>query len=274
MISKLAKLVIAVAIVVTSVAVLKAEDVEMKGTYLKDEYIKIPGATNGFSHISPTKGTIEFWIKPDWNFKKAKSRKDIFFWGKWGNNNAISFLQEESNLSFIVMSAGFKWLPVVKQTYKLQISSSKWIHVAMCWDVEDIKKNMKIFVNGSSSGLLLHWEGNPEKWKVAEEEFDEIKEIPEEYIYIGAAKYSNGIAQQKGVILNDTVSPDFEISQLRISDMIRYETDEFIPKENFTVDEHTILYIPFKDNLEGKYYQPKKSGNVIAEKVQITKSKK
>ena len=65
-------------------AFLNAE--EIKGIHLKDEYLRIPFTSisegKTYKHLNLTKGTIEFWVNPDWSWYGKKDKDIPFFSGE------------------------------------------------------------------------------------------------------------------------------------------------------------------------------------------------
>jgi len=248
-------------------AFLNAE--EIKGIHLKDEYLRIPFSSisegKTYKHLNPTKGTIEFWVNPDWSWY-GKKDKDIpfFFWGERNNCNCIRIQRpgKYNIITFTVAGGNYKWLvsaieywrPEAKKVYKLK--EKGWHHIAACWDTENGKEERKIFLDGKSVAEVESSNHPERKFSgIVEEEF---------YIYIGAKKDNAGL-------LKANVSPMMSIAEFRISDMVRYK-GEFVPKKKLSCDKHTLLYIPFEGNLEGIYYREGKTpGKVKIEKRKIEK---
>jgi hypothetical protein len=282
------KLVIAIAIVVTSVAVLKAEDVDMSGTYLKDEYIVIPSVTvddkgDTYRHINPDIGTIEFWLKPDWkldDMSENDRHKDIFFWGDCTYHNSI-WINRNWDLGTIITSQGNKQFELMFYAQKLKklefnTEAMTWHHIAICWDMTGAKKGFKMFLDGKTKGdgltvgAVIPNMGIGEnnffkRWKIAETEFDGIK--TDKDMYLGTAIV---MATKKP----SNFLPGFEVAQFRVSDIVRYD-DEFSPKPKLSADKSTLLYIPLTDNLDGEYYKSgKKVGKIRGKQIQIEVSKK
>jgi hypothetical protein len=262
-------LVIVVAIVVTFVGVVKAEDVELSGTYLKNEYIVIPSTVTDskgdvLKLINPNGvGTVEFWFKPDWKLNDQKDGKVLFFWGNVSNKNAIYILKGRVDIGHLIISNSRKQFSTTIYTNKeYNPNELIWRHVALCWDFTGAKKIVTFFLNGKNIALSYP---QPNNWKVAETEFDYIES--EKDMLIGAGRHSDGVPQ-KGEI-NNTVMPEFEIAQFRISDILRYD-DVFEPQQKLSADKNTLLYIPLADNLDGDYYKDgKKAGKIRGQQVKM-----
>jgi hypothetical protein len=280
MFRKLIGLVIAVIVVVTSVAIVKAEDVDLTGTYLKDEYIVIPPSvtdSKGDVHklIDDVAGTVEFWIKPDW--KPGNTNKDyikLFFYGNWSNLNSIWIYEGKADSGGLIISKSYKRLafsiPFYGGNHKnYNLDASVWHHVAICWDFSSATKITNLFWDGKNIGLM---HPQPKDYDAGISGWDGIAfETIEPDMFIGAANKSNGLKDDK---LDTSVLPEFEVAQFRISDMPRYDS-EFTPKAKLVADKNTIFYMPLADDLDGDIYKNgKKTIKVRAKSVKIETSKK
>lgn len=281
MFSKILSLAVAVAVIVTLIAVFKTEDADQRatrlenGTYLEDEYIVLPSVTmdkkgDQHKHINSDMGSIEFWFKPDWklddNSEKQKT-KDLFFWGDATNKKCIWINKQYGALAVLFASQSHKTfllqLPLntveAKKAYNLD--SMVWHHVAVCWDMTGTKKWIKIFLDGKTEGVRQPTEGVwAERWKEAEAGFDGIP--TDKPMYFGTALFCGDSKLNR-------FSPEFEVAQFRISDIPRY-AGAFSPQQKLAFDKHTLLYMPFADNLDGEYYKHgKKAGKMRGKTVKI-----
>ena len=229
---------------------------EMKGIDLKDEYLKIPFASGAdgkiHDHLNVTKGTIEFWLKlASWT---ETGPYPIFFWGKRHNATAI-YIYKRKVISLALAASNYTTIyssiALWKNHYDLQPGS--WHHVAACWNIENGKEHLAIFLDGKQ---LDRAEGisHPNR------KFSRIPKIPSS-LYIGARK--------KGDEIIPNLPPNITVAQFRISNTVRYDK-EFTPQATASLDPHTLLYLPLAENTDGTYFiEGKEPGTVKAERVKV-----
>ena len=97
-----------------------------------DDYLKIP--SQGL--ISNKSGTIEFWLKPNWD---PTDQEDNFFIHQNNDRIELNRTNSQLNLRFGIN----KHVPL---TYNISSwSASEWHHIAFSWESE---KNISLFIDG------------------------------------------------------------------------------------------------------------------------------
>jgi DNA-binding beta-propeller fold protein YncE len=111
-------------------------------------------ATSG--NIVSTQGTVEFWIKPDWNGNDDATGHNFFYVGYGFNNGMLLSIDGANNLRFI------QWgddpdTPEVETSVERGVASSgagwlagNWYHVAAAWNGST--RQMAFYVNGQPVG--------------------------------------------------------------------------------------------------------------------------
>lgn len=229
---------------------------EHKGIHLQDHYLEVPFASAGendaiYNHINPSRGTIEFWIKPDFDWLD-KGTHHLFFWGRRDNAKSIFVSTISGRIYFFLCGAKRIGAAVRLSRNAYGLQPGTWHHLACCWDLTDGKTHRRVFLDGKCVDSK-EFDDKPDR------EFGGIAKIPVS-MYVGTGKANARLVTE--------VSPQASFSQFRISDIVRYE-EAFTPEPGFTVDAHTLVYVPFTDgSITGMYYRPEmKPGTVEATRI-------
>lgn len=245
--------VVAVAIAAAGAAD-KVDTSKLKGIHLAEEYLQIPFASFSdgkiYDHLNMPKGTIECWVKLDnWFDRKVYS---LFFWGRRHNVTSMSIaIRKAYAITFHIMDGHYKY---IGRSVKLREirgrKRSSWHHFAFCWDLDDGKTDLLMFIDGRKMATKTH--SNHPKRK-----FSAPPKFPT-HLYIGAAK--------SGGELVTTNPPEFTVAQFRISGEARYSAD-FAPQLKLDCDPQTLAYFPFDAGEKGQFYVKGKAPGVIQAKL-------
>jgi|ETNmetMinimDraft_26_1059896.scaffolds.fasta_scaffold70023_1 hypothetical protein len=228
------------------------------GVPLRDHYLKVRFASAGegdiiYDHLNPSRGTIEFWVRPDFDWLDSATHH-LFFWGRRDNAKSIFVTKIKGRIYFFLCGAKRIGAGIRLNREAHGLLPGTWHHIACCWDTTDGRTHRRIFLNGECADSK-EFDNRPER------EFRGISKIPTT-MYIGTGKTN--------ARLMTDVSPQLTVSQFRISDVVRYDA-AFTPAREFAVDAHTLVYFPFTGGtLTGLYYRDGMSpGKVDAERIGI-----
>ena len=216
---------------------------DQNGMHLEDQYVQVPFASPSAGdticdHLNPSRGTIEFWMRPDFDWLDSKTHH-LFFWGRRDNAKSIFICKTTRRLYFFLCGRKRIGASMRLRREDHGLAPGTWHHIACCWDTTCGKIQRQLFLDGRCADST-QIDDRPDR------QFGGIPKIPVN-MYIGTGKAN-------ARLLTD-VSPQLTVAQFRISDIVRYDA-EFRPAHEFTVDTHTLLYLPFTDgSVAGKYYR-------------------
>jgi hypothetical protein len=143
--------------------------------------------------------------------------------------------------------------------------------MALCWDLTGKVKTITLFLDGKNVCTQID---NKKDWDTAQKNWDGLDYNDD--MLIGIGKYSNGEAEYKntGNPIRRGVASNFEITQFRISDTMKYDS-EFTPKDKLVSDKDTLIYLSLEDDTDGTYYKNgKKVGKITCKQVKIGSGKR
>lgn len=203
------------------------------GIDLSKQYLRIPFGTRFdnkiFDHLNVKKGTIEFWLCPNWAEKDHRYFVDkeihtLFFWGDTQYDNSISIYSWNKfpNIYFALCGKNHRQGTLVfyYNTPERGWRKNMWHHLAACWKQEGEYTHMTLFVDGMPCGK-----------KIAK---TIIRHYLKRDIFIGAGK-------KRGQLMLNRMA-DSSLAMLRISNTIKY-TKPFTPQK-YDIDNDTLCFFP------------------------------
>ncbi|MHC4871136.1 MAG: exo-rhamnogalacturonan lyase family protein [Planctomycetota bacterium] len=204
--------------------------------------------TDADKSVMPFKtGTIEFFIKPDWNtFDLPKNKSKSLFRVKTNapkgirNTWSLSYMYRPDHSLWFFNESFYAEVLCAKKGNKdartqvwrrTLVEDNRWIHLAWTWRI--IKNSGKKGVDMLATTVYVN--GKKGKSQVTTQDLAEVMHKPVSF-YITGREF-------KG-----------EIDELRVSNNVRYREDFYPPARNaeLTADKNTLMLFHFNGNLEGE----------------------